>query len=251
MEEAEVPLEHLHEHVKDSAEHSGEAWISVGSPEHCDSCGSGRDREARSLGQHANEAMMNQIEAVRPMELLPGEKYQGLSARCKNVAQPACRRIGPIKSRSLRERAGKDKIGSRAQASRSEIIFSQARSVRAWRDHVPNRNCHRGDLRAHKETLILGCESDFWRCWLCVSRPGLDGSMRRNRELTLALRPEHNVAGNTPNFSEPPARPRVPVARIARPTGIQQTPARVKQAGQFRSARRLHRPRTRSHAWQL
>ena len=28
MEEPEVPLEHLHEHVKESAKHTGEAWIS-------------------------------------------------------------------------------------------------------------------------------------------------------------------------------------------------------------------------------
>jgi len=28
MEEAEVPLEHLHEKVHESAEHSGETWIS-------------------------------------------------------------------------------------------------------------------------------------------------------------------------------------------------------------------------------
>ena len=28
MEEAEVPLEHLHEHIHHRAEHSGEKWIS-------------------------------------------------------------------------------------------------------------------------------------------------------------------------------------------------------------------------------
>src|SRR5438093_5229388 len=62
MEESEVPLEHLHEPVKDSAEHSGDPWIS---------------RVALSTavlavlaaiagllsGRYVNEAMMNQIEA--------------------------------------------------------------------------------------------------------------------------------------------------------------------------------------------
>ena len=28
MEEPEVPLEHLHEHVNESAKHTGETWIS-------------------------------------------------------------------------------------------------------------------------------------------------------------------------------------------------------------------------------
>ena len=61
------------------------------------------------------------------------------------------RRIGPIKAGSLRARAGKDQIGSRAEGSRSEIKFSQARSVRARRNHVSNRDRHRGDFRAHKD----------------------------------------------------------------------------------------------------
>jgi len=63
MEEAEVPLEDLQEHVHHSAEHSGEQWMS---------------RVALSTaiiavlaaiaallsGKHANEAMMSQIEAA-------------------------------------------------------------------------------------------------------------------------------------------------------------------------------------------
>src|SRR3979411_1085285 len=62
MEEAEVPLEHLHEHIHHHAEHGGPPWISW---------------EALSTailavlaaisgllsGKHANEAMMSQIQA--------------------------------------------------------------------------------------------------------------------------------------------------------------------------------------------
>src|SRR5947199_8346236 len=62
MEEAEVPLEHLHEQVHHSAEHSRERWIS----------GVALSTAILAVlaaiagllsGHHANEAMMNQIEA--------------------------------------------------------------------------------------------------------------------------------------------------------------------------------------------
>src|SRR6058998_2844518 len=62
MEEAEVPLEHLQEHVHHSAEHSGAAWISWVALSTAllavlaAICG-------LLSGQHANEAMASQIEA--------------------------------------------------------------------------------------------------------------------------------------------------------------------------------------------
>ena len=62
MEEAEVPLEHLHEQVKESAEHSREAWIS------CVALSTAILAVLAAIagllsGQYANEAMINQIEA--------------------------------------------------------------------------------------------------------------------------------------------------------------------------------------------
>src|ERR1044071_2667616 len=62
MEEAEVPLEHLHEQVHHQAEHGGAAWIS----------GVALSTAILAVlaaiagllsGKHANEAMMAQIEA--------------------------------------------------------------------------------------------------------------------------------------------------------------------------------------------
>ncbi len=52
----------------------------------------------------------------------------------------------------------------------------ETRSVRAWRNHVSDRDCHRGDFSAHKETQILDCEFAFWTCRLRLSRPG--GNLR-------------------------------------------------------------------------
>jgi len=63
MEEAEVPLEHLHEQIHESAEHGGEKWISWVA------LSTALLAVLAALagllsGKHANEAMMSQIEAA-------------------------------------------------------------------------------------------------------------------------------------------------------------------------------------------
>ena len=62
MEEAEVPLEHLHEKVHESAEHSGETWISWVALSTAILAVLAAIAGLLS-GYHVNEAMMNQIEA--------------------------------------------------------------------------------------------------------------------------------------------------------------------------------------------
>jgi hypothetical protein len=62
MEEAEVPLEHLHEHVRESAEHSGAVWISWVALSTAILAVLAAIAGLLS-GQYANEAMMNQVEA--------------------------------------------------------------------------------------------------------------------------------------------------------------------------------------------
>lgn len=62
MEEPEVPLEHLHEHVKESAEHTGEDWISWVALSTALLAVLAAIASLLS-GEYANEAMMNQIEA--------------------------------------------------------------------------------------------------------------------------------------------------------------------------------------------
>src|SRR2546423_4067007 len=63
MEEAEVPLEHLHEHVQESAEHSREAWISWVALSTAILAVLAAITGLLS-GKHANEAMMSQIESA-------------------------------------------------------------------------------------------------------------------------------------------------------------------------------------------
>src|SRR5438128_12503925 len=62
MEEAEVPLENLQEHVHHSAEHSGESWISWVALSTAILAVLAAIAGLHS-GKHANEAMMSQIEA--------------------------------------------------------------------------------------------------------------------------------------------------------------------------------------------
>ncbi len=62
MEEAEVPLEHLHEHVHESAEHSREIWISWVALSTAVLAVLAAIAGLLS-GKHANEAMMSQIQA--------------------------------------------------------------------------------------------------------------------------------------------------------------------------------------------
>jgi hypothetical protein len=62
MEEAEVPLEHLHEQVHHSAEHSGETWILWVALSTAILAVLAAIASLLS-GEYANEAMMNQIEA--------------------------------------------------------------------------------------------------------------------------------------------------------------------------------------------
>src|SRR5207249_6259907 len=62
VEEAEVPLEHLQEHVHHSAEHGGEVWISWVALSTAVLAVIAAIAGLLS-GKHANEAMMSQIEA--------------------------------------------------------------------------------------------------------------------------------------------------------------------------------------------
>ena len=62
MEEAEVPLEHLQEQVHHKAEHSGETWISWVALSTAILAVLAAIAGLLS-GEHANEAMMNQIES--------------------------------------------------------------------------------------------------------------------------------------------------------------------------------------------
>ncbi len=76
MEEAEVPLENLHEHIHDAAEHGGEAWISWVALSTAVLAVLAAITGLLS-GGHANEAMMSQIEAANQWNYYQAKGIKG------------------------------------------------------------------------------------------------------------------------------------------------------------------------------
>src|SRR4029434_11020459 len=85
MEEAEVPLEHLHEQVKERAEHGGAPWISWVALSTAILAVLAAIAGLLS-GEHANEAMMNQIEASDQWNYYQAKSIKAsvLTQRCRS-----------------------------------------------------------------------------------------------------------------------------------------------------------------------
>ena len=83
MEEAEVPLEHLQEHVKESAEHTGETWISWVALSTAILAVLAAIASLLS-GEYANEAMMNQIEASSQWSYYQAKSIKSAVRRCED-----------------------------------------------------------------------------------------------------------------------------------------------------------------------
>ena len=106
MEEAEVPLEHLHEQVhhraNTAAKHGFRGW-------HLSTAILAVLAAIAVLlsGQHANEAMMNQIEASDQWNYYQAKSIKASVLDAKMSLADAPNESDQSKSRSLRERAGR------------------------------------------------------------------------------------------------------------------------------------------------
>ena len=89
-------------------------------------------------GQHANEAVMDQIEASDQWNYYQAKGIKAAVLDVKMSLTGAPNESDQVQAHSSRERAGRDKVGRRAQAGRGKIQFSPARSLRARRGDVPN-----------------------------------------------------------------------------------------------------------------
>jgi hypothetical protein len=115
MEEAEVPLEHLHEEVHHSAEHSGEAWISWVALSTAILAVLAAIAGLLS-GQHVNEAMMNQIEAANQWNY-----YQAKSIKASVLDAKMSLAGAPNESdQSKRDRYEKEQEQIKSEAERKE-----------------------------------------------------------------------------------------------------------------------------------
>jgi hypothetical protein len=135
MEEAEVPLEHLHEHVKESAEHSREAWISWVALSTAILAVLAAIAGLLS-GQHANEAMMNQIEASDQWNY-----YQAKSIKASVLDAKMSLAGAPDESdQSKRDRYEKEQEQIKLEAERKETAAKS--------------NFHKHEVFAHGVTMF-------------------------------------------------------------------------------------------------
>ena len=115
MEEAEVPLEHLHEQTHETAKHSGEAWISGVALSTAILAVLAAIASLLS-GEHANEAMLNQIEASSQWSY-----YQAKSIKAAVLdAKMAFTGASDESDQSKRARYDKEQQDIRSEAERKE-----------------------------------------------------------------------------------------------------------------------------------
>jgi hypothetical protein len=115
MEESEVPLEHLHEHVKETAEHSGAAWISWVALSTALLAVLAAIAGLLS-GRYVNEAMMDQIEASDQWNF-----YQAKSIKASVLDAKMSLAGTPNESdQSTRDRYEKEQEEIKSEAERKE-----------------------------------------------------------------------------------------------------------------------------------
>ena len=88
MEEAEVPLEHLHEQTHETAKHSRESWISWVALSTAILAVLAAIASLLS-GEHANEAMMSQIETADQWSYYQAKSIKSAVLDVKTSVTPA------------------------------------------------------------------------------------------------------------------------------------------------------------------
>ena len=150
MEEAEVPLEDLQEHVHHSAEHSGEKWISWVALSTAILAVLAAIAGLLS-GKHANEAMMSQIEASDQWGY-----YQAKSIKASVLdAKMSLSSVPNESDREKRDRYEKEQEEIKSEAEHKQ---SEAKS-----------NFHRHEVYARGVTMLSRCSSFMVR--LATSLP--------------------------------------------------------------------------------
>src|ERR1044071_5425683 len=127
MEEAEVPLEHLHEHVKESAEHTGACWISWVALSTAILAVLAAIAGLLS-GRDVNEAMMNQIEASDQWNY-----YQSKSIKASVLdAKMSLAGVPNESDQSKRDRYEKEQEEIKADAEHRDRKSTRLNSSHEW-----------------------------------------------------------------------------------------------------------------------
>src|SRR5262245_14973737 len=151
MEEAEVPLEHLHEQTHETAKH-GPPWISWVALSTAILAVLAAITSLLS-GEHANEAMLSQIEASNQWNYFQAKSIKAAVLDAKVAFTGASDESDQSKRARYEQEQQEIRSEAEHKQAAAKIVFSQARSVCPRRDHVSNRNCDRCDFCAHKEAL--------------------------------------------------------------------------------------------------
>ena len=124
MEEAEVPLEHLHEHVHESAEHSGAAWISWVALSTAVLAVLAAIAGLLS-GKHVNEAMMNQIEASDQWSYYQAKSIKAAVLDAKMTLSGTATEQDRAKAHQYQEEQTEIQKEARAKESEAKTNFQQ------------------------------------------------------------------------------------------------------------------------------
>jgi Domain of unknown function (DUF4337) len=135
MEQAEVPLEHLHEHVQERAHHSGITWISWVALSTAILAVLAAISGLLS-GKHANEAMMSQIEAANQWNY-----YQAKSIKA-SVLDAKMSLSGPADEKD------------RAKAARYEEEESEIKEKAKHKETEAKANFHQHEVFARGVTMF-------------------------------------------------------------------------------------------------
>ena len=176
MEGPEVPLEHLHEEIHHHAQHAGVPWISWVALSTAILAVLAAIAGLLA-GMHANEAMMSQIQASDQWGYYQAKSIKAAILEAKTTLASEATARDKEKAAQYQDEQAEIKREAEHKEAEAKTNFHKHEVFARGRNHVPNRDCHRADFRAHKETQILDREFDFWRCRLCVSGPG--GNLRQ------------------------------------------------------------------------
>ena len=135
MEEAEVPLENLHEEIHHRAEHGGERWISWVALSTAILAVLAAIAGLLS-GKHANEAMMSQIEASDQWNY-----YQAKSIKASVLDAKIALATSPSE-------------GDSQKRDRYETEQEEIKSKAEEKEHEAKSNFHQHEVFAHSVTMF-------------------------------------------------------------------------------------------------
>jgi hypothetical protein len=161
MEEAEVPLEHLHEEIHRHAEQSGQKWISWVALSTAILAVLAAIAGLLS-GSHANEAMMKQIESADQWAFYQAKGIKATVLDAKMSLTDSTSGADREKAAKYSEEQNEIQKEAREKEGEAKQNFYQ-HEVFAWGNLLSDRNRDRGHFGANETETLLAGEYDHRR----------------------------------------------------------------------------------------